>query len=98
MAKSGISGGERKNSEVGGEVENCEMEDTEVGENKTEENDTEESDHLEDCNEMLEITVIFLVKVTTLTTNTLRPPAFTNCTHPDHRSQEGLFKGQNRPR
>ena len=31
-----------------------------------------------------------------LTTKTPRPPAFTNCTHPDHRSQEGLFKGQNR--
>ena len=47
---SGICGDERKNREVGesevaGEVENCETEDSDV-----EENDTEESDHFEDYN------------------------------------------------
>lgn len=46
----GICGNERKNWEVGGEVENCEMEDSDMGENKPEENDTGESDHCEECN------------------------------------------------
>ena len=86
---SGIGGDERKNREVGesevaGEVENCEKEDSDV-----EENDMEESDHFEDCNYPN-----FPGKSDHFWL--LQSPAFTNCTHHDHRTQEGLFKGQNR--
>lgn len=40
----------------------------------------EEVDHFEDWNDMLQITPIFHVKMTTVNYEHLRPPAFTNRT------------------
>ena len=70
------------------------MEDSEAEESRTEERDS-----FEDCNEMLQITPVFICKSDPIsTTNNFRPPIFITCIHPGNQSQEGLFKVQNRLR
>ena len=84
MKKRKVEKSEVKDSEI----RDCEME--------VEENETE-SDHFEDYSEILAITPILCKRDQIF--NYEHPPttAFTTCTHPGNRSQEGWFKRQNRP-
>ena len=64
----------------------------EIDNSEAEKSETEDNDHLEDRNGVLQITPIFLTKVTTFN---YKHPAITTCTV--HRLQESSFKEQNRP-
>ena len=70
-----------ESEEEGIEVGNWEMENSHLGESETGEDDTEESDHFEDCNLIIKNHRKFFGRsVNFLTTDTPRPPVFTNCT------------------